>query len=180
VLPGLQSYSTLPYGNTDNKTQSTLIQYFNKFAFPLGNDVFNFAVNLSFIFLPFAILLSIFSYQVSVIQICIEFAIAMVFSVYILVLSIMSPCPPFLDSSLGAILSIVSWILSQTMFMRIRCLIAARLERFGQKTLLILGTFTMLGQIFGGLIIFVTVNTYDLFKSRPDCEFDYHLYCPNY
>lgn len=55
------------------------------------------------------------------------------------------------------------------MFMRIRCLIATRLERFGQKCLLILGALTMFGQIFGGLIIFVVVNIYSLLEARPDC-----------
>jgi hypothetical protein len=51
----------------------------------------------------------------------------------------MSPYPPLLDTVIGPALTIISWILSQSMFMRCRCLIATRLERFGQKTLLILG-----------------------------------------
>jgi hypothetical protein len=144
-----------------------------------GNEVFNYAVNLSFIFLPISIILSIFSYKVSVLRICIEFSIALLFSFYILFLSLFSPCPPFLDSGFGSFMTVLAWILTQTMFMRVRCLVAARLERFGQTTLLVLGFFTMMGQIFGGLIIFVIVNIYDLLKSRPSCEFDYHLYCSN-
>lgn len=147
VLPGLQTYSTLPY----------------------GNEIFNYAVNLSFVCLPFAILLSIWSYEVSVIRICIEFAIATGFSLYIVILACTSPCPPFMNSFLGPLLSVLSWIMSQSMFMRIRCLIATRLERFGQKCLLILGALTMFGQIFGGLIIFVVVNIYSLLEARPDC-----------
>jgi hypothetical protein len=62
------------------------------------------------------------------------------------------------------------------MFMRIRLLVAARLERFGQKTLLILGSLTMIGQIFGGLLIFVVVNLLELLVSKPDCVSDYS-YC---
>lgn len=147
VLPGLQSYSTLPY----------------------GNDIYNYSVNFSFIFLPLAIILSIWSYSVSVIQIVLEFIVATGFSIYIVILSLMSPCPPFLLSWLGPALTIISWILSQSMFMRIRCLIATRLERFGQTILLILGALTMFGQIFGGLIIFVVVNIYDLLKARDEC-----------
>jgi hypothetical protein len=88
----------------------------------------------------------------------------------------MSPCPPLVGTALGSTLSIISWILTQSMFMRVRLLVASRLERFGQKTLLILGSLTMIGQIFGGLIIFVVVNTYELFVSKPDCVFDYS-YC---
>jgi hypothetical protein len=73
-------------------------------------------------------------------------------------------------------LTILSWILSQSVFMRIRLLVAARLERFGQKALLILGSLTMIGQIFGGLIIYIIVNHFDLLISKPDCVFDYS-YC---
>ncbi|CAF0857715.1 unnamed protein product [Brachionus calyciflorus] len=56
VLPGLQSYSTLPY----------------------GNNIFNYAVNLSFVFLPFSIILSIWSYEASILRIAIEMLIAIV------------------------------------------------------------------------------------------------------
>ena len=56
---------------------------------------------------------------------------------------------------------------------RVRCLIATRLERFGQSILIILGVMTMLGQIFGGILIFVSINIYDVFKSKPNCVFDY-------
>ena len=119
-----------------------------------------------------AIILSILSYEVSVLQIALEFLVACMFSLYIFILSLMSPCPPLMDSWLGPALTIISWILSQSMFMRIRCLIATRLQRFGQTVLLILGALTMFGQIFGGLIIFVLINIYDMLEARPPCSFD--------
>ena len=71
--------------------------------------------------MPIAIFLSIWLYEVSVLQITIEFTVATVISIYILILSIMSPCVPFLGP-VGSALSIISWILAQTMFMRVRCL----------------------------------------------------------
>jgi len=80
-----------------------------------------------------------------------------------------------MDSWLGPALTIISWVLSQSMFMRVRCLVATRLQRFGQTVLLILGALTMFGQIFGGLIIFVMVTVYDLLKERPECA---ENFCP--
>lgn len=142
----------------------------------LGNDVFNLAVNLSFVVLPISIILSIWSYEVSVLQISIEFCLATSFGVYIIVLSCLSPCPPLLDSWIGPFLSVASWVLVQSLYMRVRCLIAARLQRFGQKTLLILGFLTMIGQIFGGLIIFVLINIYEVLISKPECAIDFS-YC---
>ncbi len=72
----------------------------------------------------------------------------MAFSIYIFVLSVMSPCPPFVNSWMGPLLSVISWILSQSIFMRVRCLVAARLQRFGQRVLLTLGALTMIGRVF--------------------------------
>lgn len=141
--------------------------------------------------MPISIFLSIWSYEVSVKQITIEYSIACAFSLYIVILSIMSPCPPLMDNWFGPFLTIISWIMSQAMFMRCRCLIgnnnvsknfilksniktgcflATRLERFGQKTLLKLGALTMIGQIFGGLIIFLIVNVFNLLVSLPSCK----------
>lgn len=88
----------------------------------------------------------------------------------------MSPCPPLLDTWIGPTLSVASWVLVQSMYMRIRCLIATRLERFGQKTLLMLGFLTMVGQIFGGLLIFVIVTIYELLIEKPECATDFS-YC---
>jgi hypothetical protein len=71
--------------------------------------------------MPIAIFLSIWLYEVSVLQIVLEFSLATGISIYIIILSVMSPCVPFLGP-LGSALSIISWILAQTMFMRVRCL----------------------------------------------------------
>ena len=169
VLPGLQTYSTLPYGNEIFNYAVNLSKLSISYFIKLNFNFENILKKKGFVCLPFAILLSIWSYEVSVIRICIEFAIATGFSLYIVILACTSPCPPFMNSFLGPLLSVLSWIMSQSMFMRIRCLIATRLERFGQKCLLILGALTMFGQIFGGLIIFVVVNIYSLLEARPDC-----------
>ena len=176
VLPGLQSYSTLPYGEFLQTRTNIINKVYLNFNFRKGNDVFNLAVNLSFVVLPISIILSIWSYEVSVIQISVEFFLATALSGYIVVLSALSPCPPLLGSWLGPTLSVGSWVLVQSMYMRVRCLIATRLQRFGHKTLLILGFLTMVGQIFGGLIVFVIVNIYGLLKDKPSCVFDYS-YC---
>ena len=52
---------------------------------------------------------------------------------------------------------------------------ATRLQRFGEKILLILGACTMIGQIFGGLIIFLVVNIYNLLKDKDPCSFDENI-----
>ena len=126
--------------------------------------------------MPVAIFLSIWSYDVSLVQIIVEFLIATILSIYVLVLSILSPCPPLYDSKLGSVLSVLSWILLNCIFIRVRCLIATRLEKYGQKTLLLLGALTQVGQIFGGIIAFLCINVYELLRSKPSCIDDFS-YC---
>ena len=126
-LPGLLSYSTLPY----------------------GNRVFHLAINLSNISLPIAILASIWSYKVSVKRILIEFTISVLFSIYILVISIMSPCPILSNNGFGGFLIVISWIITGCIFLRVRCVTAARLEEYGHGVLLNYGFITIVGQILG-------------------------------
>ena len=117
------------------------------------------------------------SYEISVTRICIEFALALFLSTYLIILSIMSPCPPFADSFLGPFLNVFSWVFSNALFIRTRCTSAARLERYGTRSLSILGLMTQLGQLFGGILVFVLVNFANVFKSAPQCGFDRNLYC---
>ncbi|CAF0955328.1 unnamed protein product [Brachionus calyciflorus] len=151
ILPGVQSYSTLPY----------------------GNNVFHLSINLSNLFLPIAIFLSVWSYNVSLSQILIEFLVAVLFTSYIVFISVQSPCPPLLETTIGPILICLSWIFSQSIFMRVRCMISTRLERFGEKILMKSGSLTLLGEVVGGILIFVLVEKFRIFKDKPECVFDY-------
>jgi hypothetical protein len=138
------------------------------------------SINLGSCFLPIAIFVSVWSYNVSVRQITIEFCIACCFCVYIIILSIMSPCPVLLNSIFGPLFSVLSWILSQGLFVRVRCLISARLERFGERVLLISGAMTLVGEVIGGIIMFFLIEKLRLFKEQPECIFDKDITCPNY
>lgn len=127
--------------------------------------------------LPILIFLSVWSYNVSVLRIVIEFFIALSFTIYLIVISIMSPCPFFLGTNLGAILIVVCWICSQAIFMRGRCIISTRLERFGEATLLTSGSFTILGEVVGGIFTYFLVEHFRLFTEAPKCVFDLVDYC---
>jgi hypothetical protein len=82
-----------------------------------------------------------------------------------------------MDSFVGPFMSVLAWVVCQSLFMRVRCLTAARIERHGQRALIVIGALTQVGQLFGGTLIFTLVNINNLFKSKPECVFDHHLYC---
>lgn len=155
ILPGIQPYSTLPY----------------------GYESFNLSINLGNLLLPIAVFSSIFSKKDSMKSVVTQFLIGISFSLYLLFISIMSPCPPFVTSYpvVGSFLAVFAWILIECIFIRLRCKIAERFERFGGEYFLALGFVTLLGQVMGGTIIYICIDIYRLFHDKPQCvpEFSY-------
>ena len=127
--------------------------------------------------MPFSILLSIWSYEVSLRRIFIESLLPLVISGYILATAILSPCPPLADTEFGGYVAVASWVLISCAFMRIRCLIATKLEKYGKNVLFSIGLFTILGQVIGGLLIFTQVEIYRQFIDIPKCV-DKQMICP--
>ena len=101
------------------------------------------------LFLPLSIFISIWSYNVSSKRLVIELIAPLLISVYILITGIFSPCPPLVEHFLGGYLIVACWIVSSCWLLRIRCLIATKLEKYGQKIIFISGCFTLIGQIIG-------------------------------
>ena len=126
----MQSYSCIPYGNK----KATRVNVRNFYLYLLGNDIFHLSINLSFFFMPIVILLSIWSYNISITRIITEFFIGIAISIYIIIIAIMSPCPP-MNNWLGSTIMVLAWVLTQNIFIRVRCCVAARLEECGQKVL---------------------------------------------
>ena len=116
--------------------------------------------------------LSIWSYKVSIKRIFLEFSFAMICSFYLFFLAFKSPCPPFLDTWIGSFLSVLASILSQCFFMRVRCLISTRLERFGESKLIWFGFFSIAGEVFGGIFTYILIEHMRLLKELPECSIE--------
>lgn len=153
VLLGLQSYSTLAYSHL----------------------AFNLSINFGNLMLPLVIFFSIVSFKLSVRAITIEFLVALSISIYIVYISFCSPCPPLNKHWSGSALIVIAWIVCECLFLRLRCVIAANLEKYGQKILIILGWITLLGQVCGGIIIYILVDILKVFVARADCQDDSKL-----
>ncbi|CAF0955343.1 unnamed protein product [Brachionus calyciflorus] len=147
ILLGLQSYSTLAYSHL----------------------AFNLSINLGNLLLPMVIFFSIVSIESSLKTITIQFLIGLLFSIWIVYVSFYSPCPPLVKHWSGESIIVIAWILAECFFLRLRSVIATRLEKFGEKVLLILGWVTLLGQMCGGLVVYLLVEIFQIFHSRPSC-----------
>jgi hypothetical protein len=119
--------------------------------------------------LPVSVFASIWSFNVSSKRIVIESIIPLVIAVYILITAAFSPCPPLVNHYFGGYLIVLCWIVASCWFMRIRCLVASKLEKYGEKTLFISGCFTLIGQIIGGIVIYIIIDVYRLLKDKDNC-----------
>lgn len=120
--------------------------------------------------------ISIWSYKVTILRISTELGVALILTIYIMILTIMSPCPILVRHWIGPVITVIVWFVASFIYIRIRCLIATRLEKFGGNIYLILGLVSLCGQVMGGLACFICVDTLRLFKEKPDCIFDFS-YC---
>jgi hypothetical protein len=118
---------------------------------------------------PFAIIFSVFNYEVEATRIFIEIAIASLVSVYIFIISLLSPCPPLVNNQIGGIIMVILWVLICCIFIRARCLLAIRLEKHGEKALFKIGFFSIAGQLIGGFITFFLVDILNIFQEKPKC-----------
>ena len=109
------------------------------------------------------------SHQISKWRILAEFVVANVFAAYVIVLSSLSPCPPLVNHWIGPILTVASWVILTFMYFRLRCVIATKLERYGERMLSVLSAVTFTGQALGGLIVFLQVNVFLLFTEKQKC-----------
>ena len=121
---------------------------------------------------PIAVILSIWSYKISLLRINIEYALTMVVAAYSAVCACLSPCPPLVGTQLGSGLQVFSWVFTGFMFMRLRIVTATKLNEYGDNILQTVGNMTCFGQLFGGILIYVVVEQFHLLKEKPACVDD--------
>ncbi len=97
--------------------------------------------------MPVAVFLSIWSYNVSTTRITIELIVGLAFTVYIIIVSSMSPCPFLVDHVMGKVITVFVWFVCFIIYVRVRCIIATKLEKFGGNVFVELGFVSLCGQV---------------------------------
>uniref|UniRef100_A0ABM5GDM6 Riboflavin transporter n=1 Tax=Pogona vitticeps TaxID=103695 RepID=A0ABM5GDM6_9SAUR len=147
VLPSVQSYSCLPYGDM----------------------AYHLSVVLSNIANPMACFLAMFLLCRSSLGLSVISAAGCVFGAYLMVLAALSPCPPLVGSSLGVALVVVSWILFMGLFSYLKVVIGSLLHEAGHSALVWCGAVIQAGSLVGALSMFPLTSIYHLFQSGRDC-----------
>uniref|UniRef100_A0A8D0BQA9 Riboflavin transporter n=1 Tax=Salvator merianae TaxID=96440 RepID=A0A8D0BQA9_SALMN len=150
ALPAVQSYSCLPYGNVAYHLSATLAALANPLACCVG------------MFLPNRSLVLMGALSVA----------GSLFASYIMAMAVLSPCPPLLQSSLGSVLIVLSWVLFVGLFSYVKLMISKILRDKGHSSLVWCGAVVQLGSMVGALAMFPLVSVYGLFLSGDPCEAD--------
>ncbi|XP_026546662.1 solute carrier family 52, riboflavin transporter, member 2-like [Notechis scutatus] len=147
VLPSVQSYSCLPYGNT---------------AFHLS-VVFGNIAN------PVACFVAMFLLSRSLLALSIISAAGCVFGAYLMGLAVLSPCPPLQGSHLGVALVVLAWTCFSGLFAYLKVAISSLLHEAGHAALLWCGAVIQAGSLLGALVMFPPTSVYHLFQRGQDC-----------
>lgn len=146
VVPSVQSYSCLPYGNV----------------------AYHLAVTLSAIANPTACFLAFFVPHKSIRLVTWLTAISLLFAGYAFATSLISP-PPLQGKWVGDFLVVLCWTLLTGLHSFIRLAITSIFRQQGGKSLVWVGSVTQIGSFVGSAVAFVLVNFTALFTQYDPC-----------
>ncbi|XP_006818333.2 solute carrier family 52, riboflavin transporter, member 3-like [Saccoglossus kowalevskii] len=149
IMPSIQSYSTLPYGNL----------------------AYHLAITLGLMMIPTASLCVHWLPAKSNISIGILTVIGTAVACYITACAAMSPYPPLCGSPWGGVVSVVVWLLFYFIFTYIKVSIGGILRHEGRNALILYGGVTQIGSLCGAILIFPLINTLHLFEPNDPCVF---------
>ncbi|XP_071326280.1 solute carrier family 52, riboflavin transporter, member 3-B [Trachinotus anak] len=148
VLPSVQSYSCLPYGNKAYHLAATMAAVAN----PVACFIAMFMPVRSLIFMGFLTMLGTG------------------FGAYIMAMAALSPCPLLIHSASGTVVIVLAWILFVLSLSYVKVIIGVILRDEGHSALVWCGAVVQLGSMIGALSMFPLVSVYGLFKSGDPCN----------
>ncbi|CAL9703280.1 unnamed protein product [Knipowitschia caucasica] len=148
VLPSVQTYSCMPYGNLAYHLSAALSSVAN----PLACTVAMFVQNRSPMFLGALTLLGTG------------------FGSYNMVMAAMSPCPLFQGTMLGEVLIVLSWLCFTGTLSYVKVMVGVILRDHSHSALVWCGLATQMGSLLGSVTMFPLVNVLRLFQSGDFCN----------
>ncbi|KAM4632985.1 solute carrier family 52, riboflavin transporter, member 3-B [Polymixia lowei] len=148
VLPSVQSYSCLPY----------------------GNQAYHLAATMAAVANPVACFIAMFMPIRSLIFMGVLTMVGTGFGSYIMAMAALSPCPLLVHSGSGTAIIVIAWILFVLTLSYVKVIIGVILRDEGHSALVWCGAVVQLGSMLGALSMFPLVSVYGLFKSGDPCN----------
>lgn len=148
LLPSVQTYSCMPYGNLAYHLSAALASVAN----PVACTIAMFFPNRSLVFLG---VLTVMGTG---------------FGSYNMAMAAMSPCPLLQGSVAGEILIVVSWLSFTGTLSYVKVMVGVILRDRSHSALVWCGAAAQMGSLVGSLTMFPLVNIYRLFQSGDFCN----------
>ncbi|XP_068189954.1 riboflavin transporter 2 [Antennarius striatus] len=148
VLPSVQSYSCMPYGNNIYHLSATMAAVSNPVACFIA------------LFLPMRSLLLMGALTV----------IGSGAGAYLMGMAVLSPCPLLLKEFSGGVIIVLVWILFVLTLSYVKVIIGVILRDEGHSALVWCGAVVQLGSLLGAVTMFPLVSVYSYFTSGDPCN----------
>ncbi|XP_011192935.1 solute carrier family 52, riboflavin transporter, member 3-A isoform X2 [Zeugodacus cucurbitae] len=148
MFNSIQSYSSLPY----------------------GNSAYHLSVTLSVIANPVACFLAIFIPHTSLRPIYVLCCLCATLTVYVFVTACMSPLPPLHGTTIGSTIVIITWTLLVGLVSYTKLSISSVMRAQGGRSLVWTGGLTQIGALLGSVLIFILINYTDSFQESKASE----------
>ncbi|XP_062394363.1 riboflavin transporter 2-like [Sardina pilchardus] len=148
VLPSVQSYSCLPY----------------------GNQAYHLAATMAAVANPVACFIAMFVPIRSLGLMAFLTLTGTGFGAYIMAMAALSPCPLLVHTPSGTALIVITWILFVLTLSYVKVIIGVILRDEGHSALVWCGAVVQLGSMLGAMSMFPLVSVYGLFTSGDPCN----------
>ncbi|TRY57622.1 hypothetical protein DNTS_021056 [Danionella cerebrum] len=148
LLPSVQTFSCMPYGNLAYHLSAALSTVAN----PVACTIAMFFPNRSLVFLGMLCFLG------------------SGFAGYNMAMAAMSPCPLLQDSPLGDAFIVLSWIFFTGLLSYVKVMVGVILRDQSHSALVWCGAAVQAGSLLGSIIMFPLVNVYHFFQSGDICN----------
>ncbi|XP_035039007.2 riboflavin transporter 2 [Hippoglossus stenolepis] len=148
VLPSVQSYSCMPYGNKVYHLSATMAAVSNPLACFIA------------MFLPIRSLLLMAALTV----------VGTGAGAYIMGTAVLSPCPLLVNDTSGGVIIVLAWIVFILTLSYVKVIIGVILRDEGHSALVWCGAVVQLGSLLGAVTMFPLVSVYSFFSSGDPCN----------
>ncbi|XP_035537691.1 riboflavin transporter 2 [Morone saxatilis] len=148
VLPSVQSYSCMPYGNNAYHLSATMAAVSNPLACFIA------------MFFPIRSLLLMGALTVTGSGV----------GAYIMAMAVLSPCPLLVNETTGGVIIVLAWILFVLTLSYVKVIIGVILRDEGHSALVWCGAVVQLGSLLGAVTMFPVVSVYSYFSSGDPCN----------
>ncbi|XP_059378617.1 solute carrier family 52, riboflavin transporter, member 3-A [Carassius carassius] len=148
LLPSVQTFSCMPYGNM----------------------AYHLSAALSAVANPVACIIAMFFPKRSLVFLGILCLLGSVFGGYNMAMAAMSPCPLLQDTPLGDAIIVLSWVFFTGLLSYVKVMVGVILRDRSHSALVWCGAAVQAGSLLGSIIMFPLINIYHLFQSGDVCN----------